>query len=235
MKQLLAAVVVVFLSTQASLARQPEDKDLRFARIFGDNMVLQQEKPITVWGWAKPGADVEVTLTQDRDLGEQRVTESGVEVSAEDDDGAYSVTVQYVEKNPPQLTTQTVRAQADAGGRWQARFEPAKASFQRTWIIAASGEVVISLHNVLVGEIRLCAGQSNMAWSNFNRKDREAASADFPGLRYVAWDDSWYKPLDDVRNSIAWQECSPEAAQRFSAVPYLRRLPCLIEFLSSRF
>ena len=67
----------------------------------------------------------------------------------------------------------------------------------------------------------MCAGQSNMGWSNFNRKGREAASADFPGLRYIAWEDSWYKPLGDVRKNIRWQECSPEAARRFSAVPYL--------------
>ena len=50
-----------------------------------------------------------------------------------------------------------------------------------------------------------------MDWANFNRKDREAASADFPALRYVAWKDSWYKPLDDVRNKIGWQACSPKA------------------------
>ena len=60
-----------------------------------------------------------------------------------------------------------------------------------------------------------------MGWSKFNRKDREAASADFPGLRYIAWEDSWYKPLDEVRKKIQWQECSPQNALRFSAVPYL--------------
>ena len=43
---------------------------LRFAKIISDNMVLQQQKPMTIWGWAKPGAAVNVTLTQDATLGQ---------------------------------------------------------------------------------------------------------------------------------------------------------------------
>ena len=45
-----------------SFAEDPDN--LRFAKILNDNVVLQQGKPITVWGWAKPGAAVKVTLTQ---------------------------------------------------------------------------------------------------------------------------------------------------------------------------
>jgi len=41
------------------------------------------------------------------------------------------------------------------------------------------------------------------------------------GLRYISWHDSWHKPLDDIRNEVRWQVCSPKTAQRFSAVPYL--------------
>ena len=43
---------------------------LRFAKIISDNMVLQQQKPISLWGWAKPETEVKVTLTQDVQLGE---------------------------------------------------------------------------------------------------------------------------------------------------------------------
>jgi len=100
-----------------------------------------------------------------------------------------------VEENPPRLETHTVETTADSGGRWIATFEPARASFQSTWIIATSGGTTLAARNVLIGEVWVCAGQSNMAWSNFNRKAREAASADFPGLRYVAWHDSWYQPF----------------------------------------
>ena len=96
------------------------------------------------------------------------------------DDGGYSVTVQYVEKNPPKLTTQAVQTEAGADGRWSVEFNSAKASFRPTWIVAKRGSDVIAVRNVLIGEIWVCAGQSNMGWSNFNRKGREAASAGAP-------------------------------------------------------
>jgi len=210
-------LVCLAASTASAAPKDPPAEFLRFARIISDNMVLQQNKPITIWGWAKPGAKIEVTLTQDRAIGEKSAP---VEQPA-DDDGNYSVKVQYVEKNPSKLATKTLAATAGQDGKWSVEFPAAKASFLPAWIIAKSGDELIAVQNVLIGEIWLCAGQSNMGWSGFNRKDREAASADFPGLRYVAWNDSWYEPLDDVRRDIAWQECSPKAAGGFSAVPYL--------------
>jgi len=228
-KSAILSLCVALAATLSAAPVRPEPPTFRFARIFTDNMVLQQARPIKVWGWAQPGAKVAVSLTQDAATGEKAVA-AVLETQArsrtrrpavrEEDDG-YSVTVRYVEKNPPKLTARTLETKAGAEGRWSVEFEPARAGFQPTWIIARSGEIVIAVHNVLIGEIWVCAGQSNMGWSNFNRKDREAASADFPALRYVAWDDSWYKPLDDVRKNISWQSCSPETAVKFSAVPYL--------------
>ena len=212
-----SALVLLAATGAVGARKDPAPPEFRLAGIFTDNMVLQQGKPITVWGWATGGAKVAVTLTQDAAVGAKALAPPSGAAAA----GDYSVTVQYVETNPPKLTARTVEAAAAADGRWTVRFTPAKASFQPTWIIARSGDDVIGVQNVLIGEIWVCAGQSNMGWGNFNRKDREAASADFPGLRYVAWHDSWYKPLDDVRRSVRWEVCSPRSAQKFSAVPYL--------------
>ena len=198
-----------------------EGDEFRLARIISDNMVLQQQKPITLWGWAEPGAAVNVTLTQDAAVAQAATNEGGETPDANEGNGEYSVTMRYVERNPPKLETRTLETKADDDGRWSVEFPPAEASFQPTWIIAGSGDQLAVAQNVLIGEVWICAGQSNMGWGNFNRKDREAASADFPGLRYVAWEDSWYRPLEDVRKNIGWQECSPQTAQRFSAVPYL--------------
>jgi len=210
---------VAFLAVPAAVAA-PKDAPpaFRFAKIFTDNMVLQQGKPIRVWGWADAGAPVAVTLTQEAAVGDRA---AGGAAAPSADAGGYSVTVRYVETNPPRLTTKTLGVTAGGDGRWSVEFPPAKASFQPTWVLAKSGTKTIGIGNVLIGEIWVCAGQSNMGWANFNRKSREAPSADFPGLRYVAWHDSWYKPLDDVRTDIAWSVCSPETAPRFSAVPYL--------------
>ena len=226
----LSSLVLLATAALAAPKRKAAPKDqtppaFRLAKIFTDNMVLQREKPIRVWGWAPAGAKVSVTLTQDRQAGQKAIAKVLQNAKAPrlpaGEEGDYSVTVQYVEKNPAKLATQTLEAQPGPDGRWAVKCKPAKASFQPTWIIARTGQDTIVVQNVLIGEIWLCVGQSNMAWANFNRKDREAASADFPGLRYVAWHDSWHKPLDDVRNDIAWRECSPGAAKSFSAVPYL--------------
>ena len=57
-----------------------QDPELRFAKIIGDNMVIQQGKPIKIWGWAKPEEEVAVRITQDRELGEdalRRAIEQG--------------------------------------------------------------------------------------------------------------------------------------------------------------
>ena len=213
---LLAFALVLFATSSFS----EELDNLRFAKILSDNVVLQQGKPITVWGWAKPGINVKVTLTQNVAVGQKATTELGLE-DKDDEIGDYSVRVRYVEKNPPKLKEQTISAKANEQGRWSVLFPPAKASFQPTWLIARGGGETVVVRNALIGEVWICAGQSNMGWGNFNRKARESASADFPGLRYVAWEDSWYKPLDEVRRNIDWKECTPENAQRFSAVPYL--------------
>jgi len=224
MKYILLVIVTV-TGPFCLVVNAAENGDLRLAKIFADNMVLQQQKPISVWGWAKPGTNVSVTLTQNRQLGEKAVTAYSEQTKRRSAElrasGEYSIKIQYVEKHPPRLPTQIHHVTSDENGRWQADFQAAQASFQPTWVIASSNDTVVAVQNVLIGEIWVCAGQSNMGWGNFNRKDREAASADFPGLRYVAWEDSYYKPLDDVRRKISWQECSPETAERFSAVPYL--------------
>ena len=210
----LAATVA--LCAVAAWGRAAEPAELRFARVFGDNMVLQQKKKARVWGWAGRGARVTVTITEDEDVARPYLSEDAGPAG----DG-YSVAVKYVERNAPAFVAQTRIAEADGNGAWRVEFDPMPAGFTPKYIVARAGGKGIAIRNVLIGEIWVCAGQSNMGWSNFNRKDREAASADFPGLRYIAWNDSWYKPLDDVRKDIKWRECSPRAAERFSAVPYL--------------
>ena len=218
LKQSLFLSFVLALFASGSHGESPES--LRFAKILSDNVVLQQDKPITIWGWAKPGTSVKVTLSQDTARGNKAEQEAGVESKAAVA-GDYSVSVRYVEKNPPLLQEKTLSAKADKGGKWSVSFPPAKASFQPTWVIARGGDEIALVRNALIGEVWICAGQSNMGWGNFNRKGRESASADFPGLRYVAWEDSWYKPLEEIKRKVGWQECTPETAQRFSAVPYL--------------
>ena len=214
--RLLALVLVVCALAVSARSKEEQKAEFRFAAILNDNMVLQQQEAARIWGWAKPGANVAVTISEDRSVAEPYLQEE-----AKGKDEEYSVTMSYVEKNAPPFKTQTREAKADSKGAWLVEFDAMPAGFTPKYIVARVGDNGIAIKNVLIGEIWVCAGQSNMGWVSFNRKDRESASADFPGLRYVAWNDSWYKPLDDVRNRIGWQECSPKSAGSFSAVPYL--------------
>jgi len=201
---------------QIELTDEPLQAELRLAKIFTDSMVLQQGKPARIWGWARPGSEVAVSITEDESAAKLYLSEE-TETPTEE----YEVTVTYTERNAPAFTAQTKTATADEAGRWQTELAPMTAGFTQKYVVVKSGEQGVAIKNVLIGEIWVCAGQSNMGWGGFHRKDREAASADFPGLRYIAWNDSWHKPLDDIRNAVRWQVCSPKAAQRFSAVPYL--------------
>ena len=219
------AIAILFLMASMDAGQAQEADGFRFAKIIGDDMVLQQQKPITVWGWTEPGASVAITLTQDGSVGLEAVSAAVADgtrlESSSSKDDEYSITARFVETNAPEQASQQRTTTANADGRWTVVFDPMKASFNPTWIVAKGQGVTLVVQNVLIGEVWVCAGQSNMGWSNFNRKQREAASADFPGLRYVAWDDSWYQPRTDLKKNVRWQECSPETAPRFSAVPYL--------------
>ena len=197
-----AALALALLATTAPA------QELRLARIFGDHMVLQQQEPIRVWGWAAPDAVVTVRLTQDAEV----AASLGIEPL---DPTTAQLSITYVERDAPVIDGEPREAVAGPDGRFAVEFPPATASFRPTWIIAESGGAIAAARDVLVGEVWLCAGQSNMGWSNFDRKGLEAPSSLDPGLRYVAWHDSDYKPLDDLRREQPWRPCTPEAAERF--------------------
>ena len=84
-----------------------------------------------------------------------------------------------------------------------------------------SGENTITLQDVLVGEVWLCSGQSNMEWSvaQSANPSEEKAAANFPEIRHfkVPRAASAFARAD---TKAGWQVCSPETAGRFTAVGY---------------
>lgn len=106
-----------------------------------------------------------------------------------------------------------------ANGRWMVRLKPLKAGGPFTLTIA--GENTVTLTNVVVGEVWLCSGQSNMAFALSRATNAAAAiaTARDPQLRLFtvphAASDS---PQTDPAG--AWKECAPETAAGFSAVAY---------------
>ena len=97
---------------------------LELPNIFSDNMVLQCEMPVRIWGKGKPGATVEVYFAG-----------------------------------------QKVSTQTGPDGKWVIFLEPLEVSFEESELKVACGDEERIFRNILVGEVWLGSGQSNMQWS----------------------------------------------------------------------
>jgi sialate O-acetylesterase len=117
------------------------------------------------------------------------------------------------------LQFQSVNVKAGADGKWSAWLRPLVAAGPLELTIAASNTLTVK--DVLVGEVWVGSGQSNMEFrlQTANNHDEEAAHADYPMIhlfqvkRAVA-----DQPADDVAGT--WQVCSPSSVKGFSAVEY---------------
>lgn len=104
-------------------------------------------------------------------------------------------------------------------GKWLVRLKPLKAG--GPYKMTISGSNTIELENVMVGEVWIASGQSNMQWPLAQTLDAEQAiaSANDPLLRlYTVPRTPSAKPATDVSGS--WVECTPETVRNFSAVAY---------------
>ena len=157
-------------------------------RIFGDNMVLQRDLAVPVWGRAAPSEVVTV-----------------------------------------RFAGQQWQARADADGRWTVTLTALAASADAREMTVSAGNV-IQLKNILVGEVWLCSGQSNMEYAlGAAKKWAPAAAATDPELAQelkagplpllrLFRVEKELKPPEVV--SSGWHEADGEARDEFSAVGY---------------
>ena len=111
--------------------------------------------------------------------------------------------------------------QAEGDGNWMIIVNTPQAGTGHK--INISGENKIVLKNVAVGEVWLCAGQSNMGWSVSNSFEAEGETdVDLPNLRiFRSAREHWHEPLQENRDRLArWKPCNPESAAETSAVAY---------------
>jgi sialate O-acetylesterase len=112
-------------------------------------------------------------------------------------------------------------AKADASGKWTVTLDPLKASADAADLTVAAGGQQVALKDVLVGEVWLCSGQSNMEWTlggTHNAKEAIAA-ADYPQLRQFKVRLTTHpKPQNDLQGE--WVRCAPGTAANFTAVGY---------------
>ena len=103
--------------------------------------------------------------------------------------------------------------------RWQVKIMPPAISGPYT--IRVTGRQTVELHNVLVGDVWLCGGQSNMQVSlrMVRNADVEIKAANYPEIRFfTVMGHPAYHPTDVIQGS--WRVVSPETANSVSAVGY---------------
>ena len=110
-----------------------------------------------------------------------------------------------------QFAGQRQRAEADESGRWIVRLEPLAASDQGRSLVV-EGKNKISLDNVLVGDVWICSGQSNMEWNlkGAMNPTEEIAAAEHPLIRLFDVPGHTTAPLaqEDVPGG-SWKVCAP--------------------------
>lgn len=108
----------------------------------------------------------------------------------------------------------------DAAGKWEVKLSPLDASLDPLTLVV-KGKNQIEFKDVLIGEVWLCSGQSNMEWTvaSSTNAQEEIANAKYPLIRHIKVPLVQSNvPLDNFKGS--WQVCSPETAAGFTACGY---------------
>jgi sialate O-acetylesterase len=118
---------------------------------------------------------------------------------------------------------QSKSAKADAGGKWLVRLDPLPASAEGRELIArsATGKQQAKASDVLVGDVWLCSGQSNMHFTmkSVDKAQEEIAAANHPNVRFFTVGQQFSRQASDDVDG-AWKPVSPTNAAGCSAVAY---------------
>src|SRR2546427_8357758 len=120
--------------------------------------------------------------------------------------------------------SETIRARSDREGKWSASIGPYVAGGPYDMVVA--GKNVLVLHDILIGDVWLASGQSNMGYplkggsDRINNAEEEIRKADFPRIRlFVVRNEAATRPRADV-SSDGWHAVTPQSVSGFSAVAY---------------
>jgi sialate O-acetylesterase len=124
------------------------------------------------------------------------------------------------EKVTVTIADQSHETAADADGNWQVSLSPL--SVGDPLVLTVKGKNEIKLGDVLVGEVWICSGQSNMAMTvdSSNDAEMERAAANFPKIRMINFPRVGTQYPVWTHSGSSWMVCTPETVGRFSAVGY---------------
>ncbi|HEY3371855.1 MAG TPA: sialate O-acetylesterase [Prolixibacteraceae bacterium] len=155
------------------------EANVKTARIFSSNMVLQQGQENPIWGWADKGEKISISFAG-----------------------------------------KTILVKANKAGKWSAKLP--LLDFGGPYDMTIKGKNSIHFDNILIGEVWVCSGQSNMefALKNSINAKKEIADANFPNIRlFTVTKKVAQMPVEDLDNG-EWLVCTPENAPAFSAVGF---------------
>lgn len=165
--------------------------NVRFATAFTDNMVLQQQSVVKIWGYARPSENISLVNSWNKTK---------------------------------------VRTQADSQGKWVAELKtPKGGNTEQLITLTNSASESIFLKNILIGEVWLCSGQSNMEmvlqsmpeWNLIvENSAAEIAKANFPNIRFLTLSRKESFTVQTELYSSGWKVCTPENVKWVSAVAY---------------
>ncbi len=124
------------------------------------------------------------------------------------------------EKVTVKIADQTHEAQADKDGNWEVKLNPLAVGGPHELVIKGSNE--LKFEDVMVGEVWICSGQSNMQWS-VNAAwdpDLESAAANYPNIRMINFPQVGTQEPIWSHDDRKWQVCTPQTVGSFSAVGY---------------
>lgn len=170
--------LILFCAVQIQLAAQ-----LKLPSIFSDNMVLQAQKEINIWGWASAGENISVEFRK-----------------------------------------QSKSIIANSNGEWIVKLSPENYGGPDDLKIADEENERI-FKNVLVGEVWVCSGQSNMnmplgGWGRVNNYKVEIENANYPKIRLYTVPLTLSEKPEQFVDAEPWNICTPETIENFSAVAY---------------
>jgi sialate O-acetylesterase len=120
---------------------------------------------------------------------------------------------------------QVVTGTAGADGNWSVSIQTPKAGGpHKLEVSRKAGEPKIVLTDVMVGEVWICSGQSNMEWpvtASANPEKEIDAAKEFPNVRlFTIQHNLMLQPQTDFGRCTQWSVCSPESVKSFSATAY---------------
>ncbi|MFV8343938.1 sialate O-acetylesterase [Flavobacterium sp. XS2P39] len=175
MKNKIASFVCFLLLCNTALA------NVTLPNVLSDNMVLQRNSQVAIWGWANPQEEVVIT---------------------------------------PSWNHQEYKIKASNQAKWEINIPTPKEGGPYTIAIKGYNEIV--LKNILIGEVWICSGQSNMEMSaswGIENGDEEVKNATNPNIRFFMIPKlTATSPQNNVVGS--WTQCTPETMKYFSATGY---------------